>query len=242
MPCPSRDAPPEDEAPASTTQAAPDNLARLVAHAINNPLAALLLDLDSAVELLETDPSGDEGKSRIDDARRLLGEMRKSAMRVHAVVDDLRRTRTTADAVHMLSVAPSVAAAPNAAPRIASKAAVAHVLVVDDDALVASAVKRSLREHDVVVQGSARDALELFEAGQRFDVVLCDLMMPDVTGMDLYDAVSKIDPAQAARMVFVTGGAVTTRAREFVATTDNQVVDKPFDVHELREIIARHLK
>ena len=197
---------------------------------------------DHLVELLEADLSGDEGESRIEDARRLLGEMRKSAMRVHAVVEDLRRTRSTADAVDVLSVAPVDDAAPNAAPRVAPKAAVAHVLVVDDDALVASAVKRSLREHDVVVQGSARDALELFERGQRFDIVLCDLMMPDVTGMDLYDAVSKIDPAQAARMVFVTGGAVTARAREFVATTENQVLDKPFDVRKLREIIARNLK
>jgi CheY-like chemotaxis protein len=236
MPSPHPEAPPDDLAPDSTL-APSDNLARLVAHAINNPLAALLMDLDTAAELLDT-AEGPELEKRVEDVRRLLAEMRRSALRVHSVVEDMKQTTNAADAVRMLSVTPSVTAVAPAAQR----GAVARVLVVDDDALVAGAVKRTLREHEVVVEGNARDALALLQSGERFDIVLCDLMMPGVTGMDLYDEVLKLDPAQAARVVFVTGGAVTVRAREFVATTQNQVVEKPFDVRKLREIIARTLK
>jgi CheY-like chemotaxis protein len=237
MPSPHPEAPPDDVAPDSTLVPS-DNLARLVAHAINNPLAALLMDLDSAAELLEGAGEGPDATKRIEHVRRLLAEMRKSALRVHAVVEDMKQTSNTADAVEMLSVAPSIAAVAPPAPR----GAVARVLVVDDDALVAGAVKRTLREHEVVVQGSAREALSLLQSGDRFDVILCDLMMPEVTGMDFYEAVLRLDPEQANRMVFVTGGAVTVRAREFVAATQNQVVEKPFDVRRLRDIIARTLK
>ena len=243
MHSPNHEAPPDEPSPESTlTGTGPPsvNLARLVAHAINNPLAALLMDLDFAAELLESAAEEPEGRTGLDDLRRLLAEMRKSALRVHAVVEELKHTSTTADAVEMLSVAPSIALAKQ--PAATASAAAARVLVVDDDALVASAVKRTLREHDVVVQGRARDALAQLQAGERFDVVLCDLMMPDLTGMDLYEAVLRLDPAQASRMVFVTGGAVTMRAREFVSTTYNEVVEKPFDVRKLREIIARMLK
>jgi CheY-like chemotaxis protein len=224
----------DDAAPESAEPGTGDMFARLVAHAINNPLAALLMNLELASELLDPG-SGSEAGKRVEEARRLLVEVHKSALRVHEVVQDLGCASTTADAVRMLSVTPSVAPASSRAP----KAAVARVLVVDDDALVARAVKRTLREHDVVVQGSAREALALLEAGERFDVLLCDLIMPDLTGMDLYEAVLRLDRSQAERMVFVTGGPVTKRAREFVASTQNHVLDKPFDVRRLREIIAR---
>jgi len=236
MPSPHPEAPPDDPAPDSTLVPS-DNLARLVAHAINNPLAALLMDLDTALELLDTSERS-ELEKRVEDVRRLLAEMRKSALRVHSVIEDMRQTRNAAEAVRILSVAPSVTAVAPAA----QKGIVARVLVVDDDVLVAAAVKRTLREHEVFVQNSALDALAMLQSGERFDVVLCDLMMPGIAGMDLYEEVLKLDPAQAARVVFVTGGAVTVRAREFVATTQNQVVEKPFDVRKLREIIARTLK
>lgn len=232
----------DDDAPRSTVapgSESADAIARLVAHAINNPLAALVLDLDLAAELLSGPASGDELRARIEEARKLLVDARQSADRVHAVVAELRRSTTAADAVRVLSIAPP--SSPVSAPRLASANA-ARVLIVDDDTLVAAAVKRTLAAHEVRVVTSARDALSLFEAGERFDVVLCDLMMPGMTGMDLHAALLELDLEQAARVVFVTGGAVTTRAREFVATTTNQVVEKPFDVHKLRDLIARTQK
>ena len=84
---------------------------------------------------------------------------------------------------------------------------------------------------------SASAALELFESGARYDVILCDLMMPQITGMELHGLVQHLDPAQAARMVFVTGGAFTGAAREFLATTTNPQLEKPFDLKELKKLV-----
>ncbi|MEJ7601765.1 MAG: response regulator [Kofleriaceae bacterium] len=112
------------------------------------------------------------------------------------------------------------------------------VLVIDDEEPLALAVQRFLsHEHQVTAVHSARAALDMFEAGTRFDVILCDLMMPQVTGMELHAALAKIDAAQADRVVFMTGGAFTTSAREFLDHVGNARVEKPFDLKELRKVV-----
>jgi ligand-binding sensor domain-containing protein/signal transduction histidine kinase/CheY-like chemotaxis protein len=113
-----------------------------------------------------------------------------------------------------------------------------RVLVVDDDLMVSSALRRTLgREHDVEVVVSARAALGKLVApeGTELDLILCDLMMPDLTGMDLHAEVSAAAPAVARRMVFITGGAFTPAAREFLERVENPRVEKPFDSAKLRE-------
>ena len=115
-----------------------------------------------------------------------------------------------------------------------------RVLVVDDDALVARAVARSLGKADVVTTAaSAAEALAHIEGGERFDAVLCDLMMPQMTGMELHARVAERDPELARRMVFVTGGAFTDAAARFVADATNAVVEKPFEAARLREAVER---
>jgi CheY-like chemotaxis protein/two-component sensor histidine kinase len=114
-----------------------------------------------------------------------------------------------------------------------------RVLIVDDEAAVTRAVKRLLgREHDVSVAHNAASALEAFSAGQRFDVVLCDLMMPESTGMDLFAALARIDAEQARRVVFLTGGAFTPKAREFLRAVPNPSLEKPFDPNSLRSTVS----
>jgi DNA-binding NarL/FixJ family response regulator len=73
--------------------------------------------------------------------------------------------------------------------------------------------------------------------GVRYDAVICDLMMPDATGMDLHARVAAEDAAAAARFVFVTGGAFTERARAFVATTTAPVLEKPVDPAVLKAAV-----
>ena len=73
--------------------------------------------------------------------------------------------------------------------------------------------------------------------GEGFDLILCDLMMPDMTGMDLYAAIRAAAPEQASRMIFVTGGAFTPRAIEFLDTVTNLRLDKPFDLRNLRALV-----
>ncbi len=114
-----------------------------------------------------------------------------------------------------------------------------RVLVVDDDALVSGAIRRTLsRENDVEVLVSARQALAQLSAPElRYDVVLCDLMMPEMTGMDLFEALQKSAPRVAERVVFITGGAFTPAARTFLDRVENPRVEKPFDPEALRTLI-----
>jgi PAS domain S-box-containing protein len=112
------------------------------------------------------------------------------------------------------------------------------VLVVDDEQVLGHAIRKYLSaDHDVTAVDSARGALDLFEAGKRYDVILCDLMMPQITGMELHAKLAALDLEQAKRMVFVSGGAFTPSAREFLDTTNNRRIEKPFDLVELRKLI-----
>ena len=136
--------------------------------------------------------------------------------------------------------APSARQAPAKPPRRRGR-----VLVIDDEPLILKTLGRVLdKDHDVVLLENAAEALELLRGGARFDVVVCDLMMPEVTGMDLYDALAAEQPATAARMVFVTGGVFSGRAREFLDRISNRRLEKPFDLRLLRaivlELVAEH--
>jgi PAS domain S-box-containing protein len=113
-----------------------------------------------------------------------------------------------------------------------------RVLVIDDEATIGTAVRRMLgTEHDVVSVTSGAAALERFHTGERFDVVLCDLMMPQITGMDVFTELVRQWPDQAARVVFLTGGAFTPRAREFLEKVQNRALDKPFEAQHLRMVV-----
>jgi ligand-binding sensor domain-containing protein/signal transduction histidine kinase/CheY-like chemotaxis protein len=111
-----------------------------------------------------------------------------------------------------------------------------RVLIVDDDPLVSSALRRTLvREHEVEMVVSSRRALEMLTSPQgEYDVILCDLMMPELTGMELHEQLERAMPERARRMVFVTGGAYTPEARAFLERVSNPRVEKPFDPEALR--------
>ncbi len=127
------------------------------------------------------------------------------------------------------------------APRT-SPAPRARLLVVDDEPLVGSVLQRTLgQEHEVVVCGSAQEALDRLGRGEAYDVVFSDLLMPEMTGMDLHAALARTRPELARRMVFLTGGACTEAAREFLAQPGMEWVEKPFDLEAIRQVIARHL-
>jgi len=117
------------------------------------------------------------------------------------------------------------------------------ILVVDDEPMIAKAVQRTLSvEHEVITIGNAGEALKRISAGERFDVILCDLMMPQMTGMDLHAALARVAREQADRMIFLTGGAFSTRARAFLDETPNQRVEKPFDILHLRALINDRIR
>ncbi len=114
----------------------------------------------------------------------------------------------------------------------------ARVLVVDDDALGLRAMQRLLgSDHDVSGTRSAREALELLEEGARFDIVLSDLVMPDMGGRELYLEMCRRYPEQASRLVFVTGGAVDDELWTFLQGLTNRPLEKPVSIPELQALI-----
>jgi PAS domain S-box-containing protein len=117
-----------------------------------------------------------------------------------------------------------------------------HILVVDDEPLVLTALKRTLgEEHDVTAFPRARAALEWLEQGLPWDLILCDLMMPEMTGMDFHEELSRRMPERAGHVLFVTGGAFTPRARDFLARVPNPRTEKPFEMRALRELVNARL-
>ena len=117
-----------------------------------------------------------------------------------------------------------------------------RILVVDDDEAVAGAVRRTLAViHDVDVVLSGAEAKEVLRADQAFDMIVCDLMMPEVTGMDLHDWLNSWSSDLAGRMVFLTGGSFTPRAREFQRQMAARCLEKPFDKKQLSLLVNRLL-
>jgi signal transduction histidine kinase len=131
---------------------------------------------------------------------------------------------------------PRATARPKALQKPARRA---RVLVVDDEVAIGRALERSLgRYHDVVTLTSGKEALARIASGERFDAILSDLMMPEVTGMELYEELSRIALDQAKRMIFLTGGAFTERARQFLDKVPNPRIEKPFEIGNILEVIA----
>ena len=127
-------------------------------------------------------------------------------------------------------------------PLPARPPAYARILVIDNDPLVAGTLSRMLpAEHEVVTLTSAKAALALLTSDEHFDLVLCDVMMPEMTAMDLHERVAVESPATAKAMVFMTGGAFTPRARDFLEHVPNLVIQKPFDQRTLQDMINRSL-
>jgi CheY-like chemotaxis protein len=117
-----------------------------------------------------------------------------------------------------------------------------RVLVVDDDHLLVRAVRRSLAPLQITTCLDAHEALAMLTAAPEFDLVLCDLMMPSLTGMDLYERVLAVSEPLAQRFVFLSGGPTTERAAKFLASVDNVHIEKPFDPGSLRRFVERFLK
>ncbi len=115
-----------------------------------------------------------------------------------------------------------------------------RVLVIDDEPLVARAVRRSLdRDAEVVSESRAADALTRLEGGQCFDVILCDLMMPEMTGLDFYRALRSSMPEQLAKLIFVTGAITEVHDSEIA---DRPRIEKPFNPSDLRKAVKQLLE
>ncbi len=113
----------------------------------------------------------------------------------------------------------------------------ARVLVIDDEPAIANTLRDLLAPaHEVVSATSTREALATLAAGD-FDVIFCDLMMPGLSGIDLYQHIKADMPGMEERIVFMTGGAFTTRAAEFLTQVPNRRLEKPFSFGLVEQIV-----
>jgi two-component system, cell cycle sensor histidine kinase and response regulator CckA len=115
----------------------------------------------------------------------------------------------------------------------------ARILIIDDEPLLGQTLRFAFQDkHDVEVAASGREALERLAKDSAFDLVLCDLMMPDVSGEHVYRAVAEHSPGLLPRFVFMTGGAFTERAQEFLAHFTGRQLEKPFNIDEVESLLS----
>ncbi len=111
-------------------------------------------------------------------------------------------------------------------------------LVVDDEAGIRNALKRILRDHEVALAESGQSAIEILRKDGDFDLILCDMMMPQVSGIDVHQWLTEERPALAERLVFVTGGAFTPQVQDYLKRVDVRQLAKPFESTEVvRQVV-----
>jgi CheY-like chemotaxis protein len=111
------------------------------------------------------------------------------------------------------------------------------ILIVEDEKYLANSLSLILAEHRVTVAGNGREAVALCTE-RDYDVILCDLWMRELTGMDVHREVLQRRPGQERRMVFMTGGAFTQRAQQFLDSVPNPILQKPFSTEELLQAVT----
>lgn len=114
----------------------------------------------------------------------------------------------------------------------------ARVLVIDDDVGVANSLRVMLQEqHDVLSEQSGQAGLRRLLKEEPFDVVFCDLVMPDLGGIDIYYALQLNRPGAEQKLVFMTGGVFTPDAETFLTHVPNPRVEKPFSLRQVEHLV-----
>lgn len=217
----------DDSKPIDTTQF------RHLAHEMNNSLAYVVTNLNLLAEELEG-----LANPRLN---ALVADALEGSERIG---DHLRALRRASWGVEPRAPAEDGAApvVDDSTPEPAPGDPRGRILVVDDEEAILAAVRRALRAHDVVVVSDAEEAWKLIQAGPPFDLVLCDLIMSGLTGIDLYRRLQQQAPKVAERVVFMTAGGFTSEVRHFLGNVRNGVLHKPFDVKTLRWVVTSRLR
>jgi CheY-like chemotaxis protein len=113
-------------------------------------------------------------------------------------------------------------------------------MLVDDEPLVAQTIERLLRrDYDVTIARCGRDAIEHIARGVRFDAIVSDVMMPNMTGIELVEELRRVAPDQAQRLIFLSGGAFTAQTRERLDALGAPQLEKPVTAKELRACLSQ---
>jgi two-component system NtrC family sensor kinase len=117
----------------------------------------------------------------------------------------------------------------------------ARVLVIDDEPVLLRGLKRSLLEHDVTTASSVQQGIQLYSKHE-FDIVFCDLMMPELNGLEFYTRLSELGPSHAERLVLMTGGVFADRLGCSLAEIPTPCILKPFKHGEIERLISEALE
>jgi CheY-like chemotaxis protein len=188
-------------------------------HELNNPLATVVTNLDLAVRDIDEAIAQHGGSPILLGLREALHDAQRGAERLRLLVGSDRAAAVAAPAADL-----PVERHP--------------ILVIDDEPLLGRLVQRTLGlEHDVAIVHQATEALARIVAGERFDLIFCDVMMPEMDGVELHAELAREAPEQAAAMVFLTGGGFTPTMRARLDRLGKVRIEKPFDIPALRAFV-----
>jgi len=116
-----------------------------------------------------------------------------------------------------------------------------RILIIDDEAMMCRLISRMLRPFDCEVVNNGREALAKVIDGGQYDLILCDVMMPEISGPEFVRRVIQSHPELQEKVIFITGGTFRDDAREQLESLDNVVLEKPFTKSELCTVVNNHL-
>jgi CheY-like chemotaxis protein len=214
-----------------------DDAASGLADDLKNPLAIVIANLQLLADLVKSveAEAARDGGLRPDAGEWLtlrMAEAGNCLVDAHAAAERIREV--------VVPKRPMRQGASDRPPPLREALRPARILIVDDEVGLGRALQRLFRDYDAVVNTSAQGALDRIVLGERFDLILSDVGMPGMSGCELYDEIRRLDPGQASRMVFVTGGS-DEKSEKALAASGQPVLMKPFDPKELRTFVERFL-
>jgi CheY-like chemotaxis protein len=240
-----------------------------ITHEIDNPATYVTANLTAVSKALGTLAWEQRGQgelsNRLDELDKIVRESLTGMARIRSITRDLR----TATSVGLLSEPPfaSEPASANVSdaresrdllspassqlrPRVVpgspegTREATTprlRLLLIDDEPLVLRSLRRMLSQHSVVIATGGVEALAKLESRADYDLVLCDLVMPDLDGTEVHAAITRRFPQLLDRLVFFTGGALSSRTRAFLEQSTQPLVHKPLTLASFNEVAARVL-
>lgn len=225
---------------------APEPMPVTIARLIDPALSAVVANIEYALGVLSGVTQlaiADGGKASVvalENVAQALTEAGASSSELSALVERLKNSPEAfesghnADSRHLLARRDS-GLLPLSRPR---EGAPPRVLVIDDDAAVSRTIQRILCDrYEIILEPSSSAAVYQLLLGEDYDVILCDVVMPTMSGIDVFNVVSATRRELAARFVFMSGGVESPDALEFFEQAPNMLVSKPFTVERLTNAI-----
>lgn len=118
-----------------------------------------------------------------------------------------------------------------------------RVLIIDDEVRLAHTLRIALSSnHEVDLAHNGRQALERLRGPAVYDVVLCDMLLPDISGAEVFETIRREAPELVERFVFLTGGAFAPSTRDFLRDVPNEKLEKPFDLEALEALVEARVR